>query len=77
MSSSFFKPFYNIIVFIILITLFISCFFGPYILTQNSNNVFYYFNSDEDYIWPTPGYTYITSYFGKRNSPTARSKYIS
>ncbi len=27
--------------------------------------------SDEEYIWPIPGYTSITSPFGKRYSPTA------
>lgn len=77
MSSSFFKPFYGIIIFVVFMTLFISCFFGPYILIENSNTVFYPFNPNDEYVWPTPGYTYITSYFGKRSSPTARRKYIS
>lgn len=70
MPSSFFKPFYSLIVSIVFITLFISCFFGPYISTENSNNI-YYFDPNTKYVWPTPGYTYITSYFGRRSSPTA------
>ena len=27
--------------------------------------------SSDSYIWPLPGHTYLSSYFGKRNSPTA------
>ena len=29
------------------------------------------------YVWPTPGYTTITSPFGRRDSPTARSFFLS
>lgn len=75
MSSSFFKPFYFIFTTIIFLTLFISCFFGPSILdpTLSTNTIsdFYSFNLNDEYLWPTPGYTTINSYFGYRTSPTA------
>ncbi len=32
---------------------------------------FYPFDENEKYVWPSPGYTYITSYFGYRGLPTA------
>ncbi len=41
----------------------ICIFFVP---IQSSNNII---NTD-GLIWPTPGYTKINSYYGKRNSPT-------
>lgn len=73
MSSSFFKSFYLIFIFLIIFTIFISCFFAPAILDNSLYDDFPYYSFDlnSDYIWPTPGYTTITSYFGKRSSPTA------
>ena len=31
----------------------------------------YGINDSSDYVWPLPDYSYISSYFGYRNSPTA------
>lgn len=40
----------------------------------NSN---FHYNKNSQYIWPIFGYYSISSYFGKRTSPTARSFKIS
>ena len=74
MFSSFFKPFYYLICLIIIFTIFISCFFTPFIsdeeiLKQLANTEI--FISQYGFAWPIPGYSNITSPFGKRNSPTA------
>ena len=74
MSSSFFKPFYVFFLIIIILILFISCFFGPSILGNssfNSDEQYYSFNINDEYVWPAPGYTTITSPFGYRDLPTA------
>lgn len=77
MSNSFFMSFYRFGLVIIIITLLICFLFVPLIdsnLLPNSSNIGdgYFFDlSDSEYIWPTPGYTTITSYYGKRISPTS------
>lgn len=76
MSNSFFNSFNNCIIIIIIIVLFICFFFIPTLKIPNSisNSVpirEQFIISDATYVWPSPGYTRINSYFGKRNSPTA------
>ena len=74
MFSSFFKPFYYLIITLIVLIVFISCFFTPYI---NEDNLIKQLEGKEIHIsesgfaWPIPGYLTITSLFGKRVSPTA------
>ena len=79
MSNSFFISFKNLgklFSVLILFVLLICFLFIPTInashLSSNSINESYSFSiSTDEYIWPIPGYTSITSYFGKRFSPTS------
>lgn len=79
MSNSFFMPYKFIIGLIIFFIIFISIFFIPFILdsslssisTPSSNTIVSLDISSSGYVWPSPGYTTINSYFGYRTSPTA------
>lgn len=74
MFSSFFKTFYYFIALLIIIVILISCFFIPTFAGNNFNlqvNKGEIIISSSGFAWPIPGYTTITSYFGKRISPTA------
>lgn len=62
------------IILIILITIF-SNITNFYIQSTNNisstnNSSDFHFPTSESFFWPTPGYNNITSYFGKRISPT-------
>ena len=77
MSNSFFMYFKKIFYFFVIFVLLICCVFIPVINVSgfsNNNQNGYSFNiSNDKYLWPTPGYNSINSYFGKRSSPTAYS----
>lgn len=73
MNCSFFKSFiiYFLIIFVFC-TLFIPVYSAhPEMFTNNTDN-FILFDPLEEYVWPIPGFTSITSPYGKRTSPTAR-----
>lgn len=73
MSNSFLKYFSTFFITLIFLIIFISCFFGPTILGNytDSKEIYDVIDLNDEYVWPAPGYTTITSYFGKRVSPTA------
>ncbi len=68
MQNSLLKNFTYFFIIIIFLIFFIPCFFFPVFI---NSNVISFLPSNSGYIWPIPGYTTITSYFGRRISPTA------
>lgn len=79
MSNSFFvsfdklwKLFFLLIIFVLIICLLFIPIINSNSLSSNFTNEGYSFiMSDDKYVWPIPGYTSITSPFGKRYSPTS------
>ena len=62
----------KIISILIIFIIFICTFFLPFFSysTNNNSNDFIFIDTSSDYIWPIPGYTRISSHFGKRTAPT-------
>ncbi len=75
MNSSFFRisshSFTLIFILIICTSMIIIPIYGAYPQAFSSYSNTLILSDNSEYIWPIPGYTKITSPFGKRNSPTA------
>lgn len=76
MFSSFFKFYYYFLILLMIIIIFISCFFIPSFSSEEMWKLIEEERitiSSSGFAWPIPDYYHITSYYGKRNSPTAQA----
>ncbi len=74
MFGSFFKLYYYFIALLSIFVIFICCFFIPISFKEEMLKLIEQGGiviSSSGFAWPIPGYTTITSYFGRRTSPTA------
>lgn len=82
MNSSFFNVSSFLLLFFVIIAISICVFFIPFSSNYPeafdvSNSINNPINIDNiNFTWPVPGYTKITSTFGKRNSPTVGASYF-
>ena len=72
MLNDLFRLYKRLIIILVILIVFISIFFTPFIngnyIIPKINEIS--INEKTGFAWPTPGYTVITSPFGKRISPT-------
>ena len=68
MSSSFFKLFFYLCIFIIIVTLLV-CLFPSQSITSSYGETGI-ITSNSGFVWPLTNYNYISSYFGYRTAPT-------
>ena len=74
MLGSFFKPLYYLISILVVLIIFITCFFTPVISNYENidKEIFEQITiSKYGFAWPIPGYNTKKSNFGRRKSPTA------
>ena len=84
MSNSFFMSIFSsknsifskLIILIVIITFFICLLFIPFFnkslsMAETPTDADSFIISNDEFVWPIPGYTSVTSPFGKRYSPTA------
>ena len=69
-SNSFIHFFKLLFILVLFICIFFIPFFPDIPLSLENNDLAIYELNPNGFIWPTPGYNRINSYFGKRNAPT-------